>query len=67
MEIPYPKMELFGVAGHSPNHEALATRKVCQNDEILDRFAPLTRLRPSHISAGLGQWRSRVFRCAFGR
>jgi hypothetical protein len=42
---------LFGVAGHSPNHVALATRKVCQNDEILDRFAPLTSLWPSHISA----------------
>jgi hypothetical protein len=42
---------LFGAAGHSPNHVALATRKVCQNDEILDRFAPLTSLWPSHISA----------------
>src|SRR6202035_990192 len=28
---------LFGAARHSPNRGALATRKVCQNDEILDR------------------------------
>jgi hypothetical protein len=40
MENPYLlKMGLFGAAGHSPNHVALATRKTCQNDEILDRFA----------------------------
>jgi hypothetical protein len=58
MENPYPKMQLlFGAAGHSPNRAALATRKVCQNDEILDRFAPLTRLRASHICAAPGQWR----------
>src|SRR6266545_5673423 len=51
MENPYLlKMGLFGAAGHSPNHVTLATRKVCQNDEILDRFAPLTSLWPSHIS-----------------
>src|ERR1700704_4676085 len=38
MENPYLlKMGLFGAAGHSPNHVTLATRKVCQNDEILDR------------------------------
>jgi hypothetical protein len=42
---------LFGAAGHSPNRVALATRKVCQNDEILDSFTPLTRLWRSHISA----------------
>jgi hypothetical protein len=41
----------FGAARHSPNHGALATRKVCQNDEILDRFTPLTSLWPSHICA----------------
>src|ERR1700694_10126 len=41
MENPYLlKMGLFGAAGHSPNHVALATRKVCQNDEILDRGVP---------------------------
>src|ERR1700692_4840817 len=40
---------LFGAAGHSPNQGALATRKVCQNDEFLDTFAPLTSLRPGHI------------------
>jgi hypothetical protein len=52
MENPYLlKMGLFGAAGHSPNHVALATRKVCQNDEFLDGLAPLTRLWPSHISA----------------
>jgi hypothetical protein len=34
----------------------LATRKGCQNDEILDSFAPLTSLWPSHISANPGQW-----------
>jgi hypothetical protein len=45
MENPYLlKMGLFGAAGHSPNHVTLATRKVCQNDEILDSFAPLTSL-----------------------
>jgi hypothetical protein len=33
-------MGLFGAAGHSPNQVALATRKVCQNDEILERLAP---------------------------
>src|SRR6267154_188235 len=38
--------------GHSPNHLALATRKVCQNDEFLDILAALTSHRPSHISAG---------------
>jgi hypothetical protein len=32
-------MGLFGAAGHSPNQVALATRKVCQNDEILERLA----------------------------
>src|ERR1700722_19816459 len=32
-------MGLFGAAGHSPNQVALATRKVCQNDEILERQA----------------------------
>jgi hypothetical protein len=41
---------LFGAAGHSPNHAALATRKTCQNDEIPDSFAPLTSLYASHIS-----------------
>jgi hypothetical protein len=57
MENPYLlKMGLFGAAGHSPNHVALATRKVCQNDEILDSFAP----KP-------GQRRWRVFGCVFGR
>jgi hypothetical protein len=66
MENPYPKMGLFGAAGHSPNHVALATRKVCQNDEILDRLTPLTSLCPSHISAEPGQWRWRVFGCVFG-
>src|ERR1700691_2173733 len=33
-------MGLFGAAGHSPNQVALATRKVCQDDEILERLAP---------------------------
>jgi hypothetical protein len=52
MENPYHlKMGLFGAAGHSPNHVALATRKVCQNDEFRDRSTPLTSLCPSHISA----------------
>jgi hypothetical protein len=56
MENPYLKGSgLFGAAGHSPNHAVLATRKLCQNDEILDRFAPLTTLWPSHISAKLGR------------
>jgi hypothetical protein len=54
MEKSLSKMGLFGAAGHSPNHAALATRKVCQNDEILDSLAPLTRLWPSHISAKPG-------------
>jgi hypothetical protein len=36
MENPLSKMGLLGAAGHSPNHAALATRKTCQNDEILD-------------------------------
>src|ERR1700716_42255 len=46
MENPYLlKMELFGAAGHSPNHVTLATRKVCQNDEILDRrSAPFPKI-----------------------
>jgi hypothetical protein len=30
----------------------LATRKVCQNDELLDILAALTTFRPGHISAG---------------
>jgi hypothetical protein len=74
MENPYLQSRvaiwaprLFGAARHSPNHVALATRKVCQNDEILDRFTPLTSLQPSHISAKPGQWRWRVFGCVFGR
>jgi hypothetical protein len=54
MENPYLQSRvvagLFWAAGHSPNHAALATRKTCQNDEILDSFAPLTTLRVSHIS-----------------
>jgi hypothetical protein len=37
MENPYLlKVGLFGAARHSPNHVALATRKVGQNDEILE-------------------------------
>jgi hypothetical protein len=64
MENPYlSKMGLFGAAGHSPNHVVLATRKVCQNDEILDRLAALTSLWHSHISPRLGQWRWRAFGC----
>jgi hypothetical protein len=66
MENPYTKMGLFGAAGHSPNRAALATRKTCQNDEILDSFAPLTRLRPSHISPEPGRWRERLFGGVFG-
>jgi hypothetical protein len=66
MENPYQRW-LFGAAGHSPNHAALATRKTCQNDEILDSFAPLTSLWLSHISAKPGRWRERVFGCVFGR
>src|SRR5450631_3301684 len=46
MENPYLlKMGLFGAAGHSPNHVTLATRKVCQNDEILDRECPVSEVR----------------------
>src|SRR6266566_1792401 len=46
MENPYLlKMGLFGAAGHSPNRTALATRKVCQNDEILDSLVTLFRGR----------------------
>jgi hypothetical protein len=39
MENPYAKKGLLGRRGHSPNRTALATRKVCQNDEILDGMA----------------------------
>jgi hypothetical protein len=39
-----------GAAGHSPNHLMMATRKLCQNHEYLDRFDPLTSPKPSHIS-----------------
>src|SRR4051794_18219803 len=73
MENPYLG-ERQQAAGHSPNHLGLATRKVCQNDEILDRFAfaarrkaPLTRLGPSHISAASCQRRERLFSGAFRR
>jgi hypothetical protein len=66
MENPYTKMGLFGAPGHSPNRAALATRKTCQNDEILDSFAPLTSFRPSHISAEPGRWFGRVFGGVFG-
>jgi hypothetical protein len=65
MENPMFKEGAVLAAGHSPKRTALATRKVCQNDEILDRFAPLTSLRPSHICAGPGQWRWRVFSLRF--
>jgi hypothetical protein len=43
-------MGMCEAAGHSPNHRALATRKVCQNDEFLDIYPALTSLQPSHIS-----------------
>jgi hypothetical protein len=61
-------MGLFEAAGHSPNHVALATRKVCQNDEILDSFA--TPFRPFRAVdkaptqpylCPTGQWRWRLF------
>jgi hypothetical protein len=67
-------MGLFEAAGHSPNRATLATRKVCQNDEILDSFT--TPFRPFRaVDKALsqpylcrtGQWRRRLFSCAFGR
>jgi hypothetical protein len=45
MENPYIQSHmavaagLSGAARHSPNRAALATRKVCQNDEIPERQA----------------------------
>jgi hypothetical protein len=66
-------MGLFDAAGHSPNHVALATRKVCQNDEILDSFAmPVRPLRAVDKAktrpylCPIGQWRWRLFCGAFG-
>jgi hypothetical protein len=44
-------MGLFGAAGHSPNQVALATRKVCQNDEILERRAAYASELSVHCSA----------------
>src|SRR5215218_924751 len=38
MENPCLEEGAAKAAGHSPNHAALATRKVCQNDEFLDRW-----------------------------
>jgi len=35
---------MFGAAGHSPNHSALATRKLCQNDEFSD-------IRPAFVGS----------------
>jgi hypothetical protein len=68
MENPYLlHMGLFGAAGHSPNHVTLATRKVCQNDEFLDRPAPLTRLWASHISAKPKSMAITRFWLRFGR
>jgi hypothetical protein len=71
MENPYLQSRvvagLFWAAGHSPNHAALATRKTCQNDEILDSFAPLTTPWSGHISPRRSQRLSRDFACAFGR
>jgi hypothetical protein len=72
--MEYPLMGLFEAAGHSPNRVALATRKTCQNDEILDSFA--TPIRPFRAVdkaptqpylCETGQWRWRLFSCAFGR
>jgi hypothetical protein len=38
-------MGLFRAAGHSPNRLALATRKVCQNDEFRAGFAAVDKAR----------------------
>jgi hypothetical protein len=56
-------MRLFGAAGHSLNHASLATRKVRQNDEILESLAPLTSLWPSHISAKPKSMAMGIFGC----
>jgi hypothetical protein len=65
MENPYlesrgvaqERQALFWAAGQSPNRMALATRKVCQNDEFLDTFPALTSFWGSHICRKRGQWR----------
>ena len=64
MENPYLESHmavavgLFGAARHSPNHVALATRKVCQNDEIPERqargFASSWRPTCSALPRGFG-------------
>jgi hypothetical protein len=53
---------------------ALATRKTCQNDEFLDSFVPAIRPFRAVDKAPTqpylcetGQWRWRLFGCAFGR
>jgi len=61
------KQGLLERGGHSPNQGALATRKVCQNDELAARLPPLTRPWPGHISARSRPWRWRLFCCGFGR
>jgi len=40
MENPWLFQVGFERGGHSPKQVALATRKVCQNHEILEGFAP---------------------------
>src|SRR5664279_2026216 len=56
-------MGLFGAAGHSPNQVALATRKVCQNDEILERLAscfPNSWSIAAHSDRDFGNQRPRI-------
>src|ERR1019366_3331211 len=56
-------MGLFGAAGHSPNQMAFATRKVCQNDEILERLAscfPNSWSIAAHSDRDFGNQRLRI-------
>jgi hypothetical protein len=69
MENPYLKAVVQAVLGGGTLAQScrLGNAKTCQNDEILDSFAPLTTLWASHISPRRSQRLSRDFACAFGR
>src|SRR6266404_533090 len=54
MQNPCLEDGILKAAGHSPNHGALATRKVCQNDEFPDRPAPQIGAT-SHVDKPLTQ------------
>src|SRR6185437_6179503 len=66
MENPYLQSRMavaagpFKTARHSPNRVALATRKVCQNDEFPERRAMGVGPRQSPANASIGPFAATV-------